>query len=48
VKQRALLERVFQLAEQSLDRIVTREGGFGLFRRLRDRMAGRRPGRANR
>jgi excisionase family DNA binding protein len=48
VKQRALLERVFQLAEQSLDRIVTRESGLGLFRRLRDRMAARRPGRANR
>jgi len=42
VKQQALLERVFQLAEQSLGRMGGGEGGRGLFRRLRDRMAGRR------
>ena len=41
VKQQALLERVFHLAEHSLDRIGGREGGRGLLRRLRDRMAGR-------
>jgi excisionase family DNA binding protein len=40
-KQQALLERVFQLAEQSLDRIGGRDGGRGLLRRLRDRIAGR-------
>jgi|HubBroStandDraft_6_1064221.scaffolds.fasta_scaffold670566_1 hypothetical protein len=40
-KQQALLERVFHLAEQTLDRIGGRDGGRGLLRRLRDRMAGR-------
>ena len=42
VKQQALLERVFHLAEPSLDRIGGREGGRGLLTRLRDRMAGGR------
>ena len=41
VKQQALLERVFHLAEQSLDRIGGRQGGRGSLRHLRDRMAGR-------
>lgn len=41
VKQQALLERVFHLAEESLDRIGGRDGGRGLLRRLRDRIAGR-------
>jgi excisionase family DNA binding protein len=41
VKQQALLERVFHLAEVSLDRIGGRAGGRGLLTRLRDRMTGR-------
>jgi excisionase family DNA binding protein len=41
VKQQALLERVFHLAEQTLDRIGGGDGGRGLLRRLRDRIAGR-------
>ena len=41
VKQRALLARVLQLAETSLDRIGGSESGRGLFRRLRDRMSKR-------
>ena len=41
VKQQALLARLFQLAEISLDRIGGGEGGRGLFRRLRNRMSKR-------
>jgi hypothetical protein len=42
VEQQALLARVLQLAEASLDRISGPESGRGLFRRLRARMS-RRP-----
>ncbi|HEX9170711.1 MAG TPA: hypothetical protein VF886_17590 [Roseiarcus sp.] len=44
VKQQALLARLFQLAEISLDRIGGGESGRGLFRRLRNRIS-KRPNR---
>jgi hypothetical protein len=44
-KQQTLLERTFTLAQQSLERAGAAEGGRGLFRRLRERMGGRTPGR---
>jgi hypothetical protein len=46
LKQQALLDRVFRLAQKSLDRIGAAEGSRGLFRRMRDRMGGR-PRRTN-
>lgn len=41
LKQQALLDRVFRLAQKSLDRIGAAEGRRGLFRRMRDRVGGR-------
>lgn len=47
MKQQALLERTFALAQRSLDRIGSSGTGPGLFRRLRDRMGGQAPRRRN-
>ena len=48
LKQQTLLERTFALAQQSLERAGAAERGRGLFRRLRERMGGRTPGRTGR